>query len=216
MKKIQLQKQPALSAEAAKAMESVYANIFFAGKDLKKITLTSAENSEANIDTVWKVAMCVADHGEKVLVIDADLRYSTLAAQYGATLGPNDPGLAQYLTGRCGMDEGIYETSLKDIYLLPVGSNTANPTMLFKSPEFKTLLDACCEKFDKILVLAPGEGDMTVDIANTTDGVVLLVHDNKTSIRRLHGLKVRLSKSERPVLGCIVCGVSKMGMYADE
>lgn len=214
MKKIQLQNQPTLSVDAANALEAVYTNIFFAGKDLKTIALSSVEDDQEFTDAAWRIAQSIAARGEEVLVIDADLQCSSLTERYGLNLDKNDPGLAHFLTGRSGMEDAIYETSLKGISLMPVGSNVANPTLLFAAPDFKALLDACTEKYGKVLLLAPGEAG--VSAACAADGVALLARDKKTFVRKLQKLNDSLKKANCSVLGCVIYDVSQPKKYVNQ
>lgn len=213
MKKITVQKPAVASEEEKRAFETVYGNLFYAGKNLKSITLATCGEGRDDSAAAWKLAQCAAKHGEKVLLVDVDFCGSRMAETYGIDFGKDGLGLAQYLNGRCGLDDVIYETNLENIFLSPVGANVANPLLLFASPEFKGLVDAVSEQFDRVLLLAPDNRKMSAAAAGFTDGAVLLVHDGKTPFRKLRTVKNCMEKAGSAVLGCVVLEAVQMKRY---
>ena len=213
MKKITIQQPPVATEKENKAFERIYGNLFFAGKNIKSITLAACGEDGDNSLAAWKLARCAAAHGEKVLLVDADFSGSRMTDTFGISLGGDGLGLAHYLNGRCSLDDVVYETSLENISLVPVGANVANPLLLLASPEFRAMADTLVQRYDRVLFLAPNNRKLAAAEASFTDGAVLIARDNKTPFSKVVLMKEMLEKTGSALLGCIVLDVARTDHY---
>ena len=105
---------------------------------------------EANGATLDK---CTSLRDSNVLLIDADLRRSSIAGTLGL---PNTPGLGDVLAGRRPLHEAIIRTEQNpNLYVLTGGESTSNPAELLDSSRWRTLCNTVREHFDFVVMDAP-------------------------------------------------------------
>lgn len=195
-----------LAYSGEESLNSICTNLTFAGRDLKRIIITSNEMSEGKSWMSIHIAINVAQRGRRVLLIDADLRRSFLVQRYKIELEGEGLGLAHLLAGQCELDDCIYETDRAGLCLMPAGRDVTNPVALIDTPYFTEVLDELAKHFDLILIDAPPVG-MVIDaaeIASSCDGSVLVVEYNKTRLRDIAECKRQMERSGTKVLGCII------------
>jgi receptor protein-tyrosine kinase len=90
--------------------------------------------------------------GQRVLLLDADLRSPTQHALFGLE---NRSGLSTVLAGRQTAADLERVEGLEHLWVLPSGALPPNPTELLSRPAFARLLDEFKERFDVILVDSP-------------------------------------------------------------
>lgn len=157
---------------------------------LRTITISSSVPNEGKTLTVMNLGLCYAQlPGQRVLVIDADLRtcgFTRLLGYSGTT------GLAQVLTGELTPNEVILATNQDNFFVLPAGSVSTPSVEHFAGSAWQKLLDWCCESFKVILVDTPPIlplADFEL-ISAACDGIVLVV-------RAHHGQRELIQKTAR-------------------
>lgn len=196
------------------AMNSICTNLTFAGRNLKRILITSNDQSDGKSWLTMHIAINLAQRGRRVLLIDADLRRSVLVQRYKLKFEDEGVGLAHYLTGQCSLDDCVYETNQYGMCLMPAGRDVSNPLSLMDTPYFAEMLDELAKHFDVVLLDAPPIGVVidAAEIAACCDGTVLVVEHKKTRLREIAECKRQMEQSGTPVLGCIINKVSFTGI----
>lgn len=149
------------------------------GQPFRTLLLTSPGVSEGKSSILVNLAIVLTSAGNRVIVVDADMRRPTLHALFDR---PNVVGLADVLTDR--QDGGgedtfsvpLQETGFDNLYLLSAGRPPADPTALLTSPRFSKLLVFLKDHGDVILLDSPPvltTPDATV-IATQVDGTILV------------------------------------------
>ena len=92
-------------------------NLAFCGKDIKVITMTSSVPNEGKSSISLSLSRTLAESGKKILMVDADLRKSVMAARYH--IQGIDKGLSHYLTGQAEVEDIIYETEVEGPNMKP-------------------------------------------------------------------------------------------------
>lgn len=100
-----------------------------------------------NLATVWGQA------GEKVLLIDTDMRRGVLRRNFDLPKKPR--GLSDYLAGRAALEEVVHTDVGKQIDFIPAGSYPPNPSELLAAPAFGDLLARAHDAYDIVVVDAP-------------------------------------------------------------
>jgi succinoglycan biosynthesis transport protein ExoP len=171
------------------------------------ILLTSPSPGEGKTVTTLNLAVSLVQDGNKVLVIDADLRKGGCHRRLGLT---NHRGLANILTGNMVLQEGIQETSVSGLSLLSRGPSPPNPSDLLGSNQMKQVLATLRESFNFILIDSPpaiAVSDAAV-LSINSDGVILVFHAQKTTrASALRALEC-LEAVRAPILGTILNGVN--------
>lgn len=116
------------------------------------IAVTSYNPSSGKTFVALNLAVSLAIKGERVLVIDADLRHASMSK----ALGMGGLGLSHYLTGQTA-DTGaiIHHHATKGLDYIPVGAIPPNPIELLSSPLLGKLIEALHDNYQYILIDTP-------------------------------------------------------------
>lgn len=186
---------PELPYTVEEAMNRLRVNIKFCGKNTHKILMTSCLPNEGKSTVslyLWKM---LAEAGFPTVLVDADLRKSTMKKRLEMELSEEVKGLNHYISGMAEVNEVVHETNIPEAYLVPVTQLLENPSALLEDVRFKELLDRLSEQYRFVIIDTPPLGsvsDATL-IASLCDGAVLVVRAGdtpKTLIRQsLHEIE---------------------------
>lgn len=117
------------------------------------IIYTSFNPMSGKTFCILNTAISLAIKGEKVLLIDGDMRHASLSAYVGSP----DKGLSKYLTKDY---ETAEEVTLKDetysnLHIIPAGATPPNPTELLESNRFESLITEIKDKYKYIFIDCP-------------------------------------------------------------
>ena len=159
-------------------------NINFMAIDhpIKTLALTSVNASEGKSTVTDNLAIVWAQTGQKVLLVDADLRRSTLHRTFNLD---NREGLTTILTSRAhtiDLNTIIQPSGIDNLSLLPSGPTPPNPAELLSSQRMKDFLKAARERYDMVIVDVPPMLVVTDTqvISRDLDAVVLVVKQGQT------------------------------------
>lgn len=208
MRTLKFKKFPPVSYPVNEAFNTLSTNLSFAGKDLKKIMLTSSHASEGKSFTSMNLMRKLAERGNRVVLVDADLRRSMINVVYGVQFDKdeNTYGLSHYLAGIAKLDDILYQTDIEGAVMIPVGRDLLNPIPLIVSGRFQELLDKLAEQFDYVIVDAAPVGVVidAAEIAKFCDGILLVVNHNQVHRQELIDTKIQLEQTGCPILGTIL------------
>jgi len=164
-------------AEAARAIRT---NLMFmaADKPYKTLLVTSAGPAEGKTTIACCVAIAMAQAGQRVALIDCDLRRPRLRRVFGKA---TDVGVTTVLL-EDNLDEAMMETDVPGLSVMPSGPVPPNPAELFHTDRFKALLKQVQSRFDRVILdSAPVAAVTDPTILSTlVDGTLLVVRANKT------------------------------------
>lgn len=192
---------------ASEAYRMLRTNIHFSsgGDSLKVIVVTSTFPEEGKSLTAANLAITFAQAGEGVILVDADMRRSTVHEKFEL---PESPGLSEAIVS------GNIEASLKDgpvegLRLMTAGLTPPNPSELLHSKRMDSLLDDLKTRSNLIIVDAPpvlAVTDATV-LASKADGVILVIdlmlsdrNAAKQAVSSLRAVNAR-------ILGAVISGL---------
>lgn len=150
------------------------------GRPLRVMLITSAMPGEGKTTLVLSLARSAAADGERVLVIDADLRLWSATSYFGMA---EKAGLVDLLTLPMQARDAIHLDERSGIYVLPAGAKTMNPPALLASRRMRSILDELRRTFDTVIIDAPPVGpaaDASI-LAPYADRVVFVVKWRETS-----------------------------------
>ena len=190
--------------EAYKALRT---NVRFSlsGKGCKKLCITSCSAGEGKSITILNLAISFAQTGQKVLLIDADMRRPSLAK---LLIEKPAPGLSNYLAGLNSIDEVVRRNVHENLDVILSGEIPPNPSELLGTENMEQLLNDMCKLYDYILVDLPPVGvvaDASV-IAHSLDGVLFLVRQNATERDAVAASVKQLELSGAKLLGFVLNG----------
>jgi polysaccharide biosynthesis transport protein len=150
----------------------------------KRIMVTSCGKGEGKSTTALALAINFAQLGQPVLLIDADMRKSSI---HNALRMPNERGLSNLLSGDNGVDSLIQRTAVPHLSVLLAGPTPPDPVELLLGPRLSLLLDKARELgFAQVVIDGPpllGIADSVV-LGNQVQHIVFAVKagDTKKSI----------------------------------
>jgi len=185
------------------------------GSNAKCMVITSSSRSEGKTTIAANMAQTFAGAGERILLIDADLRKPRLHKIFPEALTKNNGnGLSNYLAGVVN-HEVIAQTSIDNLCLIPAGPIPPNPVELLASNRFSQLLKKSGETFDRIIIDSPphhGFADILV-LSRQAGGMILVSSIGETTRDGLRHFKKAMSNVQGTVLGCIVNKVNLHQRY---
>lgn len=204
MLQVNLRNISKLSFSINEAYKSLRTNIQFCGSDIKTICITSCMPNEGKSNVSFNLAMSLAESGKKVILIDADLRRSTLVGRYK----PDQAviGLTHYLSGQNKIDEILYETNIDNLDIIFTGAVPPNPAELLGNEIFSDLLKIFRKVYDYIIIDTPPIGSVidSAIVAQKCDGVVLVIEANAISYKFAQRAIRQLEKTKSRILGAVL------------
>jgi succinoglycan biosynthesis transport protein ExoP len=163
----------------------------------KAILITSGSVSEGKTMTAVNTALAFAQMGDKVLLIDADLRRSRCHSVLDI---PNNAGLSEILTGRRKPEEVVRSTGIAGLACITAGAPQENPGALLGSKKMADLLAYLGTFYDCILIDSAPVMQIsdTLLLATMVDGVLLVAGPAtpkpvlRTVCSRLHMVRAKI------------------------
>ena len=172
---------------------------------MKTVMITSAIPGEGKTTTALNLSRTMAERGERVLLIDADLRRGRIDAAMGT---PGARGLADLVAGTVGIEDVLQEvgTDGGSLTYLTAGSASEHPTNLLRSVRARLLVQWAARKFDRVVIDSPpihAVADAAV-LAQYADGVVVVARSGVTPYGALANAAEQLQRVGVPVLGGVM------------
>ena len=191
-------------------------NLAFCGKDIKVITMTSSVPNEGKSSVSLSLSRTLAESGKKILMVDADLRKSVMAARYHVQ--GIDKGLSHYLTGQAEVEDIIYETEVKGLCITVAGPLSPDPTSILDSEQFEQFIEKVRDMFDYVIIDAPPLGVVidAVIIGKYTDGAVIVIEQGVIKRKIVQDVIKQLKRGEVRILGAVLNKVDeRIGAYGN-
>jgi tyrosine-protein kinase Etk/Wzc len=118
-------------------------------KACKVICISSEISKEGKSFTAVQLANTLCLINKRVLIIAADLRKSRLHNTFKVS---NELGLSSFLMGNGSLDEVLFPTEVKDLFVISAGPIPTNPSELLHSLRMKELITELRPRFDYIIV----------------------------------------------------------------
>ncbi len=191
----------------AAAYVRVEINLRFANLDAqpKVISITSAIPGEGKSTTSVNFSYILAQSGQRVLIIDGDLRKPVLHKTLG---GRRSPGLSEIVSGQMELEDGIRAVSLNGVNFDVITAGTRPPSIpnLFHSQSFADLLAQTRETYDWIIVDLPPihAGPESLEVSKLADGAIFVIETGKTPIPTVEEAKIQMDQTGVITLGAIL------------
>src|SRR5688572_142506 len=168
--------------EFAEAFRGIRTNVLFSSADAgsKSIVVTSTGPGEGKSVVSANVAKSLALAGQRVLLIDADMRRPKTHELFGV---PLEPGLSNVMVGDAKASETVKRTLTPNLWLLTAGKNPPNPAELLGSKRFREFMETLGQHFDWVIIDSPpvmAVTDASI-IAHSATGVVFVVAAEMTN-----------------------------------
>ena len=139
---------------AIEALRSLRTSLHFAMMEASnKVMMISGPSPEVGKSFISaNLAAVLAQVGQKVVVIDADMRKGHLHRYFE---NQNDVGLSDLLSGQAEYQQAIHETKVENLHFIPRGQIPPNPAELLMHSRFKALMERLSAEYDLVLVDTP-------------------------------------------------------------
>lgn len=188
----------------------IYTNIKYCSMDQvhHSILVTSPGEKEGKSTSTINLGASIAQLGEKVLIIDADLREPTMHTLFKME---NNLGLTNILLGKSTLEDAVNHTGLNTLDILTSGPISANPAKLLGSHAMKKLMQTALNAYDIILIDTPPFLEVTDAniLASICSGIVFVIQHSKTKVQEIVEAKRLLELSGAKVIGSILNGTRK-------
>ncbi|WP_264407629.1 polysaccharide biosynthesis tyrosine autokinase [Vibrio owensii] len=153
-------------------------------------------------------AAVAAKTGQKVLLVDADMRKGYLQQCFGLTA---DNGLSDFLSGKIGQETVIKQTKVENLDVITRGQVPPNPSELLMHPRFVEFVEKASQEYDLVIidtppVLAVTDPSIVGAIAGTT---LMVARFDQTTSKELEVARSRFEQSGVEVKGVILNAIEK-------
>ncbi|MBM0744642.1 polysaccharide biosynthesis tyrosine autokinase [Phormidium sp. CLA17] len=201
----------------SEAFRSLYTNIRLLSSDtqVRSIVITSSTPGEGKSTISVHLAQAAAALGQRVLLVDTDLRRPKVHEQMGLI---NTSGLSNAISSDLEVERLIQQSpGERNLFILTAGQIPPDPTKLLSSQKMQNLMGQFKSAYDLVIYDTPplvGLADTKL-IASKTDGIVMVVRLSKTKrsvlSQALEGIKV----FSVPVLGMVINGSREQTSLTD-
>mgnify|MGYP005851668861 CR=1 FL=1 len=150
----------------------------------------SLSGGQGKTTTIFFTSLLLAQRGKRVLVIDSDPQ-ANLTFYLNHEVQPNQPSLLEVLTGQVTTEDGIYETTYKNLFLIPADRG------LFKVSDYlsssgtgafilKLRLKTVASLFDYVLIdVQPSRSQLCLTAVGASGYVLIPVEANVKGMNSL-------------------------------
>ncbi len=191
----------------SEAYRILLANLKFlsSDKDNKVIVVTSSVPSEGKSTVSANLALVIAELGNRVLLVDADMRRPSQQQIWEV---PNNIGLSNVLVGKNSLKEAIREQG-ENLYILTAGVLPPNPVALIDSQRMTKLIKDFAQEYDYVIIDCPPiavAADAPI-LGRMADGVLFVTRPGVVDSASAASAKEFMDRSGINILGQVINGV---------
>jgi capsular exopolysaccharide synthesis family protein len=189
----------------AEAIRAVRTNVLFSSADegVRRVVVTSAGPGEGKSMFASNLAVSLAQAGQRVLHVDADMRRPRVHEIFELS---QEPGLSNLLVGDCKPSEAVRKTGVQNLAVLPAGMIPPNPAELLGSKRCEEYFATLSEHFDWVVIDSPpvlAVADASV-LSNAATGVVFVVGADQTSRHTAKAALEQLEAVQAHIIGAVL------------
>lgn len=188
------------------AIRSVRTNIQFSSLDKKNkiISITSTKPAEGKSTVIYKLAKSFADNGEKVILLDCDLRSPSISEIAGIN---DNVGITNYLTGKVNIQRAINkDREQSNLDMIFTGPVPPNPAEMLASDTFREFIEDLSKEYDYVFIDTPPVGLFTDAslVSTISDGVIFVIKSSDTKKEDISLAIENLKKVDAHILGAVL------------
>jgi capsular exopolysaccharide synthesis family protein len=136
----------------SEAMRTLRASLWLGSEPPKIVVITAARPGEGKTTTAIALSRSAAMNGERVLLIDCDIRQPSVGRAFRAEAAP---GVTDLLLGQAAYDQIVRRDHLTGLDYIPAGAAEIHSLGLFMSEAMASLLDRVRRDYDLVVLDAP-------------------------------------------------------------
>ncbi len=167
------------------------------------IGVTSAMPGEGKTVTVVNLAIVLAQLGKRVVIVDSDLRKPR---QHRILQVKNTFGITGFLVDSTDPRLLVKPTTVPNMFLVNTGPVAPNPAELLGSPKMEKLIAELRGAYDYVLFDLPPMMEISdaMIVGSKVDGLIMVVHGDKTPREALTKIAQRLRGVNVRTLGVVI------------
>lgn len=184
---------------------SIHSNLAFSTDHgvPKAFMVTSTKPAEGKSTTTWALAKVLSRTGQRVVIVDADMRSPTLHHLIDA---PNERGLSNYLAGDDNWGSLLSDTDNRDLAVMVAGPRPPSAAELLSGDRMRQLVEELLTRFDQVVIDSPpilGLADAPL-LSRSVEGVVFVIEAENVAVRGLRASLGRLRSVHAHVYGAVL------------
>ena len=167
------------------------------------VSMSSTLPSEGKTTSALALARVMAMSGDRVLLVDGDVRRAGLARMLGLSVAQ---GIVEVLLGEATAEAAIIADSVSGLDILPVREPSFTPVDLFSGHGMKAELTRLRARYDFIILDTPpllGVADART-LAKLADGVLVMVRWGSTPIAAVDAALAGLEQDGAAIIGAVL------------
>jgi capsular exopolysaccharide synthesis family protein len=189
----------------SEAFRALRTNILFsaAAGGPRSIVVTSTGPGEGKTMVAGNVAIGLAQTGQRVLLVDADMRRPRSHELFGLAV---EPGLSNLLVGASKASEVVQPSGVENLWVMPAGTTPPNPAELLGSKRFADLTTSLGGHFDCVIIDTPPVLAVTdaAVVAHRASGVLFVIAADGTSKQAAQTALDQLQHARAKFLGAVL------------
>jgi non-specific protein-tyrosine kinase len=175
---------------------------------MRSLMVTSARPGEGKTFIASNLAVSLAQNGNRVILVDADLRKPSLHYVFDLQLDPGFTNLVLDSTGK--IEDFLQPTKVDNLRVLTCGIIPPNPAELLGSPRAAAVMEQLLEYADVVMYDSPPAATVVdaVVMGPRVDAVLHVIHAGKTRIDLVRRCKALLERGGAHILGPVLNQVS--------
>jgi capsular exopolysaccharide synthesis family protein len=176
-------------------------------KHAKCILTTSTIPGEGKSFTTTNLALTFASHGERVIIVDCDLRKPNIHKSFRLE---NLKGLIDVCAGTATLDDVVVRAVHPNLDILPAGGRAKNPTQILNSKGFELMLSELRKRYDRVFIDTPPLAAVSdaLIILPLVDGSIFTIYFNKVRRKAAQFSAKKLLESNVPTFGAVLNGLN--------
>ncbi|HRG54583.1 MAG: polysaccharide biosynthesis tyrosine autokinase [Opitutaceae bacterium] len=176
-------------------------------KRAQAILVTSTIPGEGKSFTTTNLALTFAAHGEKVVIIDCDLRKPNVHKSFRLE---NLKGVIDICAGTQTIDQVVFKNVHPNLDVIAAGGRAKNPTQILNSKNFELMLSDLRKRYDRIFVDTPPLAAVSdaLIVLPLLDGSLFTIFFNRVRRKAAQFSARKLLEVNVPCFGAVLNGLN--------
>ena len=178
-----------------------------ASKNAQALLVTSTIPGEGKSFVTTNLALTFASHGEKVVIIDCDLRKPNVHKSFRIE---NLKGVIDLCAGTATIEDVVVHSEFPNLDIIAAGGRAKSPTQILNSKRFEVMLSELRKRYDRILIDTPPLAAVSdaLIILPLIDGSVFTLYFNRVRRKAAQFAARRLLEVNVPCFGAVLNGLN--------
>ena len=197
------------------AYKTLRTNVMFSlpGKDSKCIGVVSPDRGDGKSSVSINLAISFAQINKKVIIVDCDLRFPTIASKLGIEA---KPGLSNFLSGNQDSEQPLIRRSSEyGIDIMTAGDIPPDPTALITSRQMDAFIELLKKYYDYIILDFPPATIVSdaASVSRIVDGYLIVIRHNSSEFSKINETLRQMDFADAKILGFVYNGKDEQKKY---